>query len=439
MRQRTIASVLLSALLFSGCVRTSSFDRTYVGQKIAAQRHGAVGEQAEPGLLLLPEGVNLQDGLTQQEAVSIALFNNAQFQADLLSISIAQADLIEAGQLPNPLLNVIFPTGTDVLKGTLNFSLDVLWQRPLRVKASRLETERTAENLVALGLRLIRDVKLAYVAYTYAQQRAGVGAESSRLRSEMASITRKRYNAGDLSQMEASIATADSLRALDDQLQFVMEESLQGARLYNLMGIDSAGNALKLAPIPPPAPLIPQLDTLMPLALASRPELRVAALAIEAKAKLIGWEKAKVLNFVGILNARREHEGGLALGPGFQLPVPVFNLNRGRIMRARAEMEQAAYSYVVAKQQVQLEVQEALARYQAARQTAALWQQNQAPVLATAGQARKAFEAGEVSYFFYLQTVLQVTDVQLRIVDATAALNRAAVQLNYAIGQQVIY
>ncbi|WP_181163800.1 TolC family protein [Pontibacter mangrovi] len=153
---------------------TSEFDRTYINQNIEAQASFNVGQPTAPGQLTLPQTVNMQDGLSQAEAVSTALFNNAQFQADLMNISIAQADLIDAGQLPNPLLNVIFPTGTDVLKGTLNFSMDVLWQRPNRIKASRLETERTAENLVALGLRLIRDVSLAYIEYTFAQQRAVV-------------------------------------------------------------------------------------------------------------------------------------------------------------------------------------------------------------------------------------------------------------------------
>ncbi|WP_162912101.1 TolC family protein [Pontibacter actiniarum] len=416
---------------------TSEFDRTYINQNIEAQASFNVGQPTAPGQLTLPQTVNMQDGLSQAEAVSTALFNNAQFQADLMRISIAQADLIEAGQLPNPLLNVIFPTGTDVLKGTLNFSMDVLWQRPNRIKASRLETERTAENLVALGMRLIRDVSLAYIEYTFAQQRAVVGAESSRLRSEMASITRKSYLAGDLSQMESAIANADSLRAFDDRLQFAMQEQLRKARLYYLMGVDSI-NSMQLQPLPASTYPRMQLNELMPVALSARPEVRAAALAIESKAKSLGWEKAKVVSFIGILNARREHDGKLALGPGFQMPLPVFNFNRGRIMRARAEMEQAAYLYVEAKRQVQLEVQEALAQYQAARQTADLWQLNRQPILNTADQARKAFEAGEVSYFFYLQTVLQVTDVQLRIVDADAALRRAAVQLNYALGRQML-
>src|SRR5262245_13578904 len=71
----------------------------------------------------LPEGVSADDGLTEDEAVAIALWNNPALQAELTALGLARADLIQAGQLTNPLLTLMFPFSTCILdsvaRGTL--------------------------------------------------------------------------------------------------------------------------------------------------------------------------------------------------------------------------------------------------------------------------------------------------------------------------------
>ncbi len=59
----------------------------------------------------LPPGVSLDDGLTQTEAVAVALWNNAAFQASLTELGFARADLADAGLLRNPVLSLLFPVG----------------------------------------------------------------------------------------------------------------------------------------------------------------------------------------------------------------------------------------------------------------------------------------------------------------------------------------
>ncbi|MFN0122879.1 MAG: hypothetical protein ACKV2V_20460, partial [Blastocatellia bacterium] len=59
----------------------------------------------------LPAGVSLEDGLTDEEAIAIALWNNAQLHADLAALGLARADLLDAGLLRNPLLQIVLPLG----------------------------------------------------------------------------------------------------------------------------------------------------------------------------------------------------------------------------------------------------------------------------------------------------------------------------------------
>ena len=66
-------------LLIAGCATPASYDRDHISQGIKERSDYELGEAAEPGQFQLPEGVLLDDGLTEDEAVILALCNNAQF------------------------------------------------------------------------------------------------------------------------------------------------------------------------------------------------------------------------------------------------------------------------------------------------------------------------------------------------------------------------
>ena len=59
---------------------------------------------------------SLDDGLTSEEAVSIALWNSPSFQATLADLGIARADLVEAGLLRNPVFSLLFPVGAQAAR-----------------------------------------------------------------------------------------------------------------------------------------------------------------------------------------------------------------------------------------------------------------------------------------------------------------------------------
>ena len=170
-------------------------------------------------------------------------------------------------------------------------------------------------------------------------------------------------------------------------------------------------------------------------AYATRTDLKATALLIEAKGKQLGWERSKIISFIAFLNARNE-EDGLALGPAFSLGIPIFNWNRGKILRTRSEMEQATWQYLDVKRNITLEVNQAYAEWKAGRLKYELWEQNELSLANVTEQVQKAYEAGEVSYYFYLETLRRVIDIQLRAADARAAIYRATANLNYSIGKK---
>ncbi|MAZ27350.1 MAG: hypothetical protein CL868_09770 [Cytophagaceae bacterium] len=424
--------LLLIAISFSSCV-TTKFDKSYISESIKKLSDFNSIREGDNTNLQIPSTVNLEDGLAEDEAISMALYNNAQFQADLIGLSLANADLVTAGQLPNPLLSIIFPTGTDPLKGTLNFAIDALWQRPSQVNAAHLESERTALTIVNKGLQLIRDTRIAYANTMVANEQLAIGEENILLRSKLAQIINKQYRAGEISQMEASLAISDSTLARQDALRAINLAQTARLRLFLVTGLDSLSENVELSTATYSPKSIPSLKKLLDTAFVKRTDLKAAKIVIEAKGKQLGWERSKIISLMGVLSARREN-GEVFVGPGFNVGLPIFNWNRGNILRKNAEMKQAAWQYILVKRNISLEVKQAFSEYETARANFELWNKNALAMDRVPEQARKAYEAGEVSYFFYLETLRRFTDFKLRSVDAEASLIIAEANLNYAIG-----
>ena len=68
-------------------------------------------------------------GVTPDEAVLIALWNNAAFQELLADLNVARGDLIQAGLLPNPEVVYFFSVPDKPFKYALDLPLEAIWLR----------------------------------------------------------------------------------------------------------------------------------------------------------------------------------------------------------------------------------------------------------------------------------------------------------------------
>src|SRR5207244_12380279 len=106
-----------------------------------------VGCDAGVSGVALPPGASLDHGVTDDEAIAIALWNNAAFQELLVDLGIARGDLIQAGLLPNPEFVYFFPVPEKPLKYVFDFPIEALWLRPIRIRAAARDAERTLDRL----------------------------------------------------------------------------------------------------------------------------------------------------------------------------------------------------------------------------------------------------------------------------------------------------
>ncbi len=446
--------LILLALILTGCASRSSKVSPQVSKKIEDRTGHGLNPSSQPSPFTVPPGVSLADGLSEDEAVAIALWNNAAFQADLTALGFARADLIEAGQLRNPVLTLLLPWGPKQLEATANLPVELFWQRPRRVAAAKVDLERVAESLVQTGLNLVRDVRLAYADLVLANDRARIADESLRLRGEIAQIVRARLRDGDVSELETSASRIDAQQAEEQARRFSAEVSLATDRLRFVVGMgasdvsfglvaSSSASGMRIVALAAPIDLAGQrsdqaLSELVKQALASRPDLRAAELAIEAAGRRAKWERSRILSLSAILDANAKGSEGFEAGPGFQVELPVFNRNKGGITRAEAEIERAARQYIAVRHRIVFDVREAYDQLFQSRQSLDSFRGRILPQVEEEIRiSQRAYVAGEVPYLFVLETSRKLTDARLREAEAGATLLRATAQLERAVGRRI--
>jgi cobalt-zinc-cadmium efflux system outer membrane protein len=427
-------SIVLILLVAAGCAARSPYDRAYVSRALEERTGHALSPPPGQEMAGLPSGVVLDDGLTEDEAVSVALWNNAQFRADMADLAVARACLIDAGLLPNPLLSYLHLFGVKGQEGYILWPLDALFQRPKKMAAARLDVELVASRLVQAGLALGRDVLTAYAELAFAQASARIAADEARVRGDMASIAAARLRSGDISGLEETAARVAGLQAQEAALYAARDLETARARFLVLLGWGESPPTFKIAPAAAPGGGEVALAELIETAYAARPDLRAARLEIDAAAARLGWEKARVLKLTATLEGKEKGDAGVFFGPSGKIEIPIFNRNEGGRARAKAEMERAAQAFIAARERIRLEVTEAFTRLSVARQAFTLLDTQIVPAAEeAAAQARKAYAAGEESYLFALAE-RQLLDARRREALIAADVRRADAQLKCGLG-----
>ncbi len=238
---RALVALTLTGVMCAACApRTTSVDLNAA----LRERTGHTIKPADGAAL--PPGVTLEDGLTADEAVAIALWNSPSFQLVLADLGLARADLVEAGLLRNPVLSLLFPWGPKQFEWTVQFPFEVLWQRPRRVAAAQLNLESVSQRLVWDGLTLVADVRGAFADTLIAERRLALAGESAILTRRVADLTESRLRAGDISELEARSARSDAARV--DVLRKAAEydRDLTGLTLTGIIGLDPAALPIRM-------------------------------------------------------------------------------------------------------------------------------------------------------------------------------------------------
>ena len=410
MRCDALALSLAATALTVGC--STRFPPPTVPDLTA--RTGVATRPADAHGTVLPPGVRLDDGLAQDEAVAIALWNNPDFQAGIAQLGFARADLLEAGLLRNPVLSLLFPIGPKQLEATLRFPIEVLWERPKRIAAARVAADAAAAGLEQSGLILVFNVKTAYIDLVVAQDRLQLAEQAASELAQIDQLTQSRLRAGDISELEARTATIEAARARQEAIRAAGDVSLRANALRRWLGLALDEITFSIASADAAIRVCASDAALLEDALASRPDVRAAELAVEAAGRRLGWEESRVLALSAVLDANGNGDEGFELGPGVEVGLPIFDRNRAGVQAADDRVAKAHEEQQAARLRALAALADAYGDLASAHDEATALAADVLPA------ARSAFDAVEEGYRLGRFGFLDVLDAQRTLVAAEA-------------------
>ena len=440
MRSSANLRSLLLPLTFAaaaGCAAAGGVQSpAQIGERIQEQSGQRV--RTTPGTPEIPAGVVVADGLTQSEAVAVALWNNPDFHAGLAELGIARADVAQAGLLRNPVLTLLLPWGPKQMEATAKWPIDAIWQRPKRLKAARSAADAVAERLVVAGLTLVADVRLAHAELEAAQERVTLTSEAAVVAQRISGIVRKRFEAGDISELESDAAAVDARRAEEDAARAALDVALTTGRLHQLLAIGDRipPATLRASREPVVTSACGDLPALEKSALAGRPELRAAELEIETVAARRGWERSRAFTLLAVLDANWKGTEGFELGPGLESDLGLFDRNQAGVMRADAELQRGQARYRATRLLVEREVRDAYAQLEQSQRALTAWRDDIRPKLERQiGQTERAYQAGELPLLAVLEASRRLNESRARELEAAAGVRRAVVLVERSAGR----
>jgi cobalt-zinc-cadmium efflux system outer membrane protein len=319
----------------------------------------------------------LAAGLTADGAVQVALLNNPNLQATYEGLGVAQAELVQAGLLRNPVFDADVKFlegggGTIVELAVVQDFLDVLFiPARQRVAAAALEAEKL--RVTGAVLDLAGEVRRAYYDHAAAEQ-------TLELRRTVAAATdvsydqaRRLRDAGNITALDLVNEQAQHETAKLDLARAEAAVLETRERLNVLMGLWGPDTSWALGErlSDPPGEEVATSDVER-RAVESSLELAVVRKQVEAAGRTLGLRRS-----LGLLPelevgaaAEREPEGEWGVGPAVSLPIPLFDQGQAKIAAARAELRRARRQYLAAAVEVRSAARAARNRLVAARDRA---------------------------------------------------------------------
>lgn len=251
------------AALLTGCGSTSpkpAFDATAnevlsrTSQRITWNQAGTEDAAAKKKVDEL-----LARELTVASATQIALLSNRSLVAMYEELSIAQADLVQAGLLANPVFQagLVLPVaGNASTGGGLSVSQDFMSVFLLAARKRIAESElHAAEMRVGNAvLEMTKDVQSAFYALCAAQQIVLMRKTILEAGDVAVDLARRQHEAGNISDLDLGNQEVAYEQVRTDLIRSEADVVVARATLTRLLGLIADGPRLKVADTLPEAP-----------------------------------------------------------------------------------------------------------------------------------------------------------------------------------------
>ncbi|MEM1041649.1 MAG: TolC family protein [Bacteroidota bacterium] len=428
---RSIPALALAGITLAGCATIApqrAFDdvRSTLDDRLDAHIAWRIGT-TEDAAADSAVAALLADSLTADAAVQVVLLNNRRLQATYEALGVAQADLVQAGLLSNPVFGAgalwsLEERGAPDLRFSVAFPfLDVLYL-PLRRRIARSDYEATRLRVSGAVLRFAAATRSAFY-------RAQADAAVAAMQRAVVENAEAAYSAVRLLREAGNVPAVDVLaertRLEQTRLDLVATEA-QAAEsreaLARHMGLERADFALAGALPPVPRDTLASED-----AEARAVEASLALAAARQDVVTLGERLglARPEQLLPDLEAGGEverEEGEWEAGPEVEVVLPLLDQGQARLARLRSELRRRRAVYDALGAEVRSAARQFALRLDAARAVAERYERTVLPLHADlTAQTLRQYNAMQTGVFGLLQVQQQEVRASRRYLGALAA------------------
>ncbi|MFM0055629.1 TolC family protein [Paraburkholderia phytofirmans] len=368
---RTVA-IAIAVTLLAGCTTFSKDGGFGTVSSAASERLGkdAVQIKTDDDRRAVAKRTQelLSAPLGMDDAVQIALLNNRGLQASYSELGIAEADLVQAGRLPNPGFSFSRTHGGDDLSISRTFTLGMLrvLTMPLTTRIESRRFEQTRLLAANTMLEVAADARRAYIRAVAAKQSAAYAEQVKDSAEAGAELARRMQQAGNFSKLDYAREQAFYADAMA-QLARARQQSMSAReKLTRVMGLWGSQAQYALPERLPDLPATrPELHDLEAFAMQNRLDIQAAKLQTKSVAGSLGLSKAT--RFINVLDVGYQNNfttsDGREQGYEISVEIPLFDWGSAKVARAEAIYLQSANRVAGTAINARSEVREAYSTY----------------------------------------------------------------------------
>lgn len=480
------------AVIVAGCTSLDPAPKVDEARDLVGQRTG-VRPDWDTEWDKSPPAWKPGEVLALDDAIDAALRNNRELRADLATIGRAQAELVQAGLLSNPVINfmMMFPSGGGRAMLRANAlpmqPLQDLWLIPARSEVATAELQSAVLRVADRAVAVTADVKRTYVEIQFSRRAIELLDANMELIRQSTSIIEISQAAGRATQVEVSVSRIRHERLRSERLAMETQLREKKYELLRIMGLPEASTEWDVALLDETRPVPPPPGEEMPIVIAAgehRLDLKAAEWEAESALRRItlaqreGWpdlalgftfERAPAPRSSGpslrsrVFDAAADGiEQGLSgesampslprfsdratpprevkytLGPMIELELPIFDWGQAQSAAAIHDYQQRLAQYDARLHDVIRDIRASLAKLAESRDQLALYKEVILPeVDRNLELARQSYVAGQTNLTLYLQTQEDLIDTRQKMLDFLRAYLISVAELERAAGGAV--
>jgi cobalt-zinc-cadmium efflux system outer membrane protein len=404
--------------------------------------------------LCITGGAAAQTALTWQQVEDKFRAANPNLRAGLLNVQESKASEITAYLRPNPSATVILdqiqpfngnpyrPFGFALPLVTFDYLHERQHKRELRLESAQKGTAIAESQQQDLERTLLFNLRTAFVQTLQAKALLANAKENLEYFDKELVINRDRYNSGDISRVDLDRIALQRVQYESDFQTALVTTRTAKITLLTLLNERTPVDQFDVTGPFEFQERIAPLDDFHTMALAARPDLRAALLAVE---------KAGTDHKLAVANGSTDPTFGVDLGrnppiPAYigasvNIPLRIFDRNQGEKVRTQIDIDHAGRLHEAAQAQVFSDVDSA---YFTLLSSVSLLRPYTAPdgYLETAQRIRDtisfAYQRGHAALVDYLDAQRDFRATQVAYINLVGAYLTAAGQLNMAVGREAI-